>query len=147
MKINECMCKDVCFIKPDCKVFDAARIMCENHIGCIPICDDERQVVGLLTDRDILLRSVACNKDTKNTPVSEIMTCNISTCGCDDEISQAQNTMANKQVRRIPVVENSKLVGIITMGDLVNNQNVSNQEVSQTVSHICHCGQDAKNNW
>ena len=53
MKISECMCKDVCFVKPDCNVYDAARIMNENHIGCIPVCDDNKCIVGLLTDRDI----------------------------------------------------------------------------------------------
>ena len=70
MKVNECMCKDVCFVKPDCKVYDAARIMCENHIGCIPVCDNEKTVVGILTDRDIVLRTVACDKDVKSTNVS-----------------------------------------------------------------------------
>lgn len=43
MKINECMCQDVCFVKSDCKVFDAARIMNENHVGCIPVCNDEKK--------------------------------------------------------------------------------------------------------
>ena len=68
MKISECMSKDVCFVKPDCNTYDAARIMCENHIGCIPVCDEQKSVVGILTDRDILLRAVACNKETKTYP-------------------------------------------------------------------------------
>ena len=75
------------------------------------------------------------------------MTTNVYCCNSDSEVSEAENMMGQWQVRRIPVVENGKLVGIITMGDLVNNQNVSNQEVSQTVSNICKCGQDSKNNW
>lgn len=141
MKINECMCKDVCFIKPDCKVYDAARIMCENHIGCIPVCDDQKQVVGLITDRDILLRTVACNKDAKATPVSEVMTCNVCTCGCEEEVSQVQNIMANNQVRRIPVVDNeNKLVGILTMGDLAHfSGELGRQNVCTTIENICNC--------
>ena len=148
MKINECMCKDVCFIKPDCKVYDAARIMCENHIGCIPVCDDNREVVGLLTDRDILLRTVACNKDTKATQVSEIMTCNVCTCGCDEDVTQAQNTMSTNQVRRLPVLdENDKLVGILTMGDLAQNGGqIGQQNVCTTIENICNCKGNVQNN-
>ena len=148
MKINECMCKDVCFIKPDCKVYDAARIMCENHIGCIPVCDDNREVVGLLTDRDILLRTVACNKDTKTTQVSEIMTCNVCTCGCDEDVTQAQNTMSTNQVRRLPVLdENDKLVGILTMGDLAQNGGqLGKQNVCTTIENICNSKGNVQNN-
>ncbi len=148
MKINECMCKDVCFIKPDCKVYDAARIMCENHIGCIPICDDKRQVVGLLTDRDILLRTVACNKDTKATPVSEIMTNDVCTCGCNDEVIHAQNKMESNQIRRIPVLdEQNKLVGILTMGDLAKyGDELGKQNVCKTIENICNCQGSQKNN-
>lgn len=148
MKINECMCKDVCFIKPDCKVYDAARIMCENHIGCIPVCDDKREVVGLLTDRDILLRTVACNKDTKATSVSEIMTNDVCTCGCNDEVIHAQNKMASNQIRRIPVLdEQNKLVGILTMGDLAKyGDELGKQNVCNTIENICNCQGSQKNN-
>ena len=52
MRINEFMCQDVCFVKPDCNIYDAARIMNENHVGCIPICNDEKNVLGVLTDRE-----------------------------------------------------------------------------------------------
>ena len=145
MKVKECMCHDVCFVKPDCKVYDAARIMCENHIGCIPVCDEDKKVVGILTDRDIVLRTVACNKDSKNTPVSDIMTKNVCTCGCEEDMCDAQSTMASFQVRRVPVVENEQLVGIITLGDLANNQNVSPEEVTVTVEGICKCGGNAQN--
>ena len=147
MKVNECMCKEVTYVKPEDNLCTVAKLMSEKHIGCIPVCGNENKIVGLITDRDVLLRSIACDKDCKQTKVSEIMTTDVCCCNSDSDISEVQKMMSQWQVRRIPVVENSKLVGIITMGDLVNNQNVSNQEVSQTVSHICHCGQDAKNNW
>ena len=141
MKINECMCQDVCFVKPDCKVYDAARIMCENHIGCIPVCDDNKCVIGIITDRDIVLRSVACNKDSKNTPVSEVMTTDVCTCVCSDDISNAQKTMEQNQIRRIPVVDyNNKMVGILTMGDLAhNNKEIGQENVCETIENICNC--------
>ncbi len=147
MKISECMCKDVCFVKPDCKVYDAARIMCENHIGCIPVCNDEKCIVGILTDRDILLRTVACNKDTKATTVSDIMTTNVCTCGCEQDIIDAENTMAKNQIRRIPVVdEKNKVVGILTMGDLArNDKKIGQQNVCTTIENICNCDGSIKN--
>ena len=147
MKINECMCKDVCFVKPDCKVYDAARIMCENHIGCIPICNDEKNVVGIITDRDILLRTVACDKDTKSTRVSDIMTTNVCTCKCEDDITDAENKMARHQIRRIPVVDNkNKVVGILTMGDLArNDKKIGQQNVCTTIENICNCDGSIQN--
>lgn len=147
MKISECMSQDVCFVKPDCKAYDAARIMCENHIGCIPVCDDEKKIVGLITDRDILLRAVACDKDTKATPVSDIMTTNVYTCKCEAEVNEAQNLMAQNQIRRVPIVDNcNKVVGIITMGDLArNDKKIGQQNVSTTIENICNCKGSIKN--
>ncbi len=146
MKINECMCKDVCFVKPDCNVYDAARIMNENHIGCIPVCDDEKTVVGVLTDRDIVLRTVACNKNAKETTVSEVMTTNVYTCKCEQNIEEAQELMSKNQIRRIPIIDsNSKMVGILTTGDLINNNNVKNQNVAETMQNICESKGNTKN--
>ena len=147
MKINECMCQDVCFVKPDCNVYDAARIMNENHVGCIPVCDDQKYLVGVITDRDIVLRSVACDKNAKQTPVSEIMTTNVCTCGCEEDVSTAQNTMAKNQIRRIPVVDDqNKMVGILTLGDLAHNgKQIGQQDFSTTMENICDCKGNVKN--
>lgn len=147
MKIRECMNQDVCFVKPDCNVYDAARIMNENHIGCIPVCNDQKNVVGLLTDRDIVLRTVACDKNAKTTPVSEIMTTKVCTCLSDENVEQAQNTMAKYQVRRLPVLDmQNKMVGILSLGDLAHNAGqIGNQNVSETVENICSCKGNIKN--
>ena len=147
MKVSECMCQDVCFVKPDCNTYDAARIMCENHIGCIPICDDEKNILGILTDRDILLRAVACNKEAKTTPVSEIMTTNVYTCKETKDINEAQNLMAQNQIRRIPVVDEcNKVVGILSMGDLAqNDKKIGQENVSTTIENICNSKGSVKN--
>ena len=141
MKISDCMCKDVCFVKPDCKVYDAARIMCENHIGCIPICNDERNCIGIVTDRDILLRAIACDKNIKTTPVSDIMTTKVFTCNSEQNISEVENKMAQNQVRRIPVIDNqSKIIGIVTVGDLArSSREIGQDNVCTTVENICNC--------
>ena len=147
MKINDYMCKDVCFVKPDCKVYDAARIMCENHIGCIPVCDDNRNCLGIITDRDILLRTVACDKDTKTTTVNDIMTKNVWTCKWEQDITDAQNTMAEHQIRRIPVVDaQNRVIGILTMGDLArNDKKIGQQNVCTTIENICNCDGTTQN--
>lgn len=146
MKINECMCQDVCFVKPDCKVYDVARIMNENHIGCIPICNDEKNIVGVVTDRDIVLRTVACDKDVKQTQVSEIMTTNVYTCKCEQEVKEAQDLMKKNQIRRIPIVDsNSKMVGILTTGDLIKNNKLDEQNVTNTMQQICNSKGNIKN--
>ena len=58
MKVSECMCNEVCCVKPDCNVGQVAKLMCQNHVGCIPVCDDNNGIVGIVTDRDIILSSL-----------------------------------------------------------------------------------------
>jgi len=138
MKVKDCMCYEVAYLTPESTVEDCAKLMCNKHVGCIPICDENKTIVGLVTDRDVILRSIACNKDIKTTPVSDIMTCQVCSCGPDEEINEAEKKMSNEQIRRLPVVdENNKIIGIITLGDLCANQNVNTNEISQTLEKIC----------
>ena len=140
MKVKECMCNDVCCVKPETKIYEIAKLMSENHIGCIPVCDENNSICGIVTDRDILLRCVACNKDTNNTPVSDIMTCNVCTCKESDEITNAETKMGENQIRRLPVCDdNNKVVGILTLGNLVQNDgNIGKQQVCTTLENICN---------
>ena len=144
MKVKECMCKEVACVKPDSKITDVAKLMLNKHVGCIPVCDNNK-VVGLVTDRDLILRSLAYEKDIKQTPVSEVMTTKVFNVSPDAEVSEASKIMCDCQIRRVPVVENDVLVGIITVGDLANNENVTSKEVSDTVEGICKCNQNSKN--
>ena len=143
MKVKDCMCKEVVFVKPDCDTEECAKLMCQNHIGCIPVCDDSKKVVGLVTDRDILLRTIGCGKEIKNTPVSDIMTCKVTCCTPEKEEKDAENMMRTNQVRRIPVMENNKIVGMLTLGDLAKNKEISPEGIYATLENICDC--DKKN--
>lgn len=146
MQVKEYMCNNVCCAKPETKVSDIAKLMNDKHVGCIPICDNQNKVVGIVTDRDIILRSIACDKDAKQTKVSDIMSCNVCTCGPEDQVCDAENKMAQNQIRRIPVVENNKVVGILTMGDLANfNRELGKEEVCTTIENICDCKGQTKN--
>ena len=144
MKVKECMCNDVCCVKPETKIYEIAKLMSENHIGCIPVCDENNSICGIVTDRDILLRCVACNKDTNKTPVSDIMTCNVYTCKENDEITNAESKMGENQIRRLPVCDNNnKVVGILTLGNLVQNDgNIGKQQVCTTFENICNSQQN-----
>ncbi len=144
MKVRECMCNEVACVNPNSTISDVAKLMLDRHVGCIPVCDNDK-VVGLVTDRDLILRSLACEKDIKKTPVSEVMTTKVFNVSPDAEVSEARKIMCDCQIRRVPVIENDMLVGIITLGDLANNQNVTSQEVSDTVEGICKCHQNSKN--
>ena len=139
MKVKECMCENVCYCTPNTKISDVAKMMNENHVGCIPLCNSDKCVVGILTDRDITLRSVACEKDACNTSVSEIMTCNTTCCDCNDDIGTATKNMSQTGIRRIPVTENGKLVGMLTLGDLAKHNNIDCECVGITFENICNC--------
>ena len=148
MKVKDCMCGEVCCVKPETKVYEIAKLMNDNHIGCVPVCDQNNCIVGMITDRDIILRSIACDKDVKNTPASEIMTCNVCTCNENDDIWDAERKMATNQIRRIPVVDNNKVIGILTLGDLAHyNEEIGEDNFCNTVEGICGCGGQTKNNY
>lgn len=141
MKVKECMCNDVCCVKPDTNLNQVAKLMNERHVGCIPVCDDNNCICGIVTDRDILLRAVACEKDTQSCQVSDIMTCNVCTCKEDDDMTNAESKMSQNQIRRLPVCDqNNHVVGILTLGDLTqNDRELGKEQVCTTIENICDC--------
>lgn len=148
MKVKECMCDDVCCVKSDAKIYDVAKLMNDYHVGSIPVCDTNNCVCGIVTDRDIILRSITCDKDLKQTPISDIMSCNVCTCQENDDISNAQTKMSQNQIRRLPVCDsNNKVVGILTLGDLAQNEKeIGEKEVVSTLENICcDCNNQPKN--
>ena len=147
MKVKECMCDNVCCVKPETKIYEVAKLMNDNHIGSIPVCNANNEICGIVTDRDILLRSIVSDKNIKEIPVSDIMTCNVCTCTEDDDMEKAEMKMAQNQIRRLPVCDcNNKVVGILTLGDLAQNwKDLGENEVNQTIEKICNCGENTKN--
>lgn len=117
MKVKDVMTKNVAYIKPDATVIEAAKLMQQHNIGSIPVCD-QTGVVGMVTDRDIVVRNVIMGTDPQSTPVSNIMTTKIATVTSDTDVNTLGDIMAKNQVRRIPVVDNKTLVGIVALGDL-----------------------------
>ena len=143
MKIRECMCNETIFVNPQTTVQDVAKQMKDNHVGCMPVCDNNKKLVGLVTDRDVVLRCVACDKDAKTVPVSEIMTTKVKTAGPDDDIEKATEAMCDYNVKRIPIVENGCLRGMLTLSDLSVSPLCDTETVGYVVEEIY--GTNSKN--
>lgn len=116
MHLHEVMTTDVTCCTPQDPVSQAAMHMKQLDVGSIPVCEND-QVLGMVTDRDIVLRCVAENKPI-TTPVQDIMTTNVTTGAPEMTVDDAAHMMSDKQIRRLPVVENGQLVGIVAIGDL-----------------------------
>jgi CBS domain-containing protein len=117
MKVKDIMTKDVATLNPDDTVERAAQLMKQYNIGAVPVCKGEN-CVGVITDRDIALRSVAQGENGRNQIVREVMTSNPVLINSETDIHDAARIMSERQIRRLPVVEGNNLVGIVSLGDL-----------------------------
>jgi CBS domain-containing protein len=133
-KIREVMTRGVEVINPNDTLRDAAEKMRSLNVGPLPVCDGQR-VVGMITDRDIVVRAIAIGKDPNTTQVSDAMSPGIQYCFDDDDADNVLKRMTEKQIRRFIVVDrNKKLVGIISLGDLSGE--VSERKVGEALEGI-----------
>lgn len=140
MTIRDIMTEPAVVISEKSSVIDAARVMREHNIGSVPVADDEGRVVGIVTDRDIVIRDIARGLDALETPVSEIMTTNVKTVEADADVYEVADIMSRDKVRRIPVVENGEVVGIVALGDvaLCRDFKIEAAEALCEISKGCH---------
>ena len=118
MRVQEIMTSKVECVWPEDTLQEAALKMKEMEIGPLPVCD-RLHIVGMLTDRDIVIRGVAAGRDPRSTKVRDVMTCEVIRCYDDEEVEEAERLMQTRQVRRILVVNrDDRLVGIVSLGDL-----------------------------
>lgn len=117
MKIKDVMTKDVAYVDVNDNVERAAQLMSEYNVGSIPVCENNR-VVGIVTDRDITLRSVAKGIESSGQNVRSIMTSNPVTGSPEQDIHDAARIMSERQIRRLPIVDQGRLVGIVALGDI-----------------------------
>jgi CBS domain-containing protein len=104
-------------IAKSASVVEAAQVMREEHIGSLPITDEEK-LVGMITDRDITTRVVADAADPETTSVGDVYSRDLVSVEPDEDLEEALQLMARHQVRRLPVVENGRLVGIVAQADI-----------------------------
>jgi CBS domain-containing protein len=121
MKVNEVMSTNVRLASADETVRSAARAMAEVDAGALPVGENDR-LVGMITDRDIVLRAVNPGLDPNTTKVREVMSAQIHYCFASDDVQDVARDMAELQLRRLPVLnEQKRLVGIISIGDVAQN--------------------------
>jgi len=142
MRVKDCMCKKVIKATSDTTLEKIAKLMKENDVGCVPICNDENNVIGFVTDRDIIIRCVATNKNCAETKAKDVMTSKVIKTTPDTHLDDATETMSKNQIRRLPVIENNEIVGILTIGDLAKNNDVSTKDVGITMECICEYHKD-----
>jgi CBS domain-containing protein len=105
-------------IAPNATVFDAIELMADKNVGALPVVENGR-LVGIISERDYTRKVILKGKSSKETPVRDIMTLELVTAHPGDSVSECMHVMTEKRVRHLPVLEGAKMVGLISIGDLV----------------------------
>ena len=122
MQVSDIMSSRVVCIGADEPVSAAAKLLKRSNVGALPVCDGSRRLRGIVTDRDIVTRCIALDADPAQTRVAEIMSRGVVTAAPTDEVSRAAHTMRDDQVRRLPVLDGGKLVGMVTLCNLARDR-------------------------
>lgn len=132
--LREIMTGEIDACRPEDNVYEVATKMRDLNVGSIPICNDDHELLGMITDRDIVIRAVA-EKRPNSTQVTDIMSSNMITATQDMSIDEAANLMAEHQIRRLPIVENQRIIGMVSLGDIATSQK-SQQNAGMALSEI-----------
>ena len=135
MKLRDVMTNPVVRIHPDETVAVAARTLTHYNIGILPVCGNDGRVCGLVTDRDLVTRCLASGRSPANTPVRDVMTSKIVSATPDMDASMAAGLMGREQIRRLPVLENGRLCGMVSLGDLAKEKE-SSMDAGDALSEI-----------
>ena len=135
MIIKELMNPNVVTIEPTSSAALASRLLSRHNVGSLPVCTADKRLRGMVTDRDIVLRCVAAEEDPAQTAVKDIMTRRPAAVTPQTDCRAAAQLMSRHQVRRLPVVEGDKLVGIVSLGDLARCQRLD-MEAAHALSEI-----------
>lgn len=117
MKVKDIMSTEVASLNTEDSIERAAQLMRQYDCGSIPVCS-EKKVIGIITDRDLALRSTAEGQNSKQQKVRDIMSSNPVVGNPDMDVHDAARIMSEKQIRRLPIVENNNLVGMVALGDI-----------------------------
>jgi CBS domain-containing protein len=137
MQVKDVMTRGAECARPDDTLQEAARRMKDLDVGPLPVCGDNDRLVGMLTDRDIVVRAVAEGLDPRTAKVREAMTEGVTYCFEDDEVAEAARLMKEKQIRRLVVLNRDKrLVGIVSLGDLAVETGGDRQVAGKTLEGV-----------
>jgi len=141
MRVKDAMTAEVVCTPPEATLQEAAAQMKQLDVGTLPVCDDDDNLVGMITDRDITIRAVAKGRDPKATRVREVMTPEVIYCFEDQMCEEAAELMKGNKIRRLVVVnQDKKLAGILSLGDLAvdTRDEVMTGETLETISEPVH---------
>ncbi|EOS57992.1 Predicted signal-transduction protein containing cAMP-binding and CBS domains [Paenibacillus barengoltzii J12] len=133
-KVSEIMTKNVVTVSPQDNVYEVAVKMKENDTGFIPVVEGGDKLIGVITDRDLVIRGIA-EKRPGSTAVTEVMTKGIKTATQEMSVDEAAELMAEQQIRRLPVCEGDRLIGIVSLGDLAV-RNIFADNAGEALSEI-----------
>jgi CBS domain-containing protein len=133
-QVRELMTPDPEHLSADDTLVTAAKLMRDADVGSLPICDADGQVTGIVTDRDIVVKCIADGGDPTTATAGSIASEMVYTVGPDDQIENALSVMEDHQVRRLPIVENGKLVGMLAQADVART--MSEPRVGEVVEEI-----------
>ena len=135
MKLREIMTDSVVKIHPEETVAVAARTLTHYNIGALPVCDANGRLCGVVTDRDLVTRCVASGRLPEKTPVKDVMTGNVVSASPEMDTAVAAHLMGRQQIRRLPVVENGRLCGMVSLGDMAIREQ-SNPDAADALGDI-----------
>jgi len=122
-------------ISPDASVLDAITLMADKSIGSLLVMDDDENLLGIVTERDYARKVIVKGRSSRETRVSEIMTTEVMTATLDNRVDQCMELMTNRKVRHLPIVDDNQVVGLISIGDLVQAIIADQQEEIQHLEH------------
>ncbi len=133
--IQDVMTRDVQSISPEETVRRAAQLMDEFNVGSIPVCDGDR-LVGMITDRDITVRSTAAGQAPEQTRVGDVMSTDVRTCFTTQTVDEVLGQMGDVQIRRVPVIDQQSqlLVGIVSLGDMATRHSAGIDRALEEIS-------------
>jgi CBS domain-containing protein len=108
-------------IEPTADLVAAAKLLSTHRIGALPVCDADGRLVGILSERDIVRTMADVGSAVLQVPVAQVMTRNVSTCDVNDSISSLMERMTNGKFRHMPVLDNDRLVGLVSIGDVLKS--------------------------
>lgn len=135
MQVQDLMSPSTVTVEPQSTAETAAKLFSRYNVGALPVCTSDRRLHGMITDRDIVLRCIAPQENPRQVQVGDIMTKGCVTVAPTDDCAHAARLMADKQIRRLPVVENGKMVGMLSLGDLAKSQRYD-MEAAQALAEI-----------
>jgi len=135
MQVKQLMSTNVIRVSPLDSIVHASHMLNKYNVGMLPVCSADGTLRGVVTDRDIVTRCIGVENSPQDTRVSEVMTRNVITASPSDDVRAASQLMASKQIRRLPVTENNKVVGVFSLADMARS-NTFDMEAARALCEI-----------